>query len=228
VARRDVVDFRSAAMFCPVCKAEYRQGFTRCADCDVDLVYELPAAAIVPVGPVDPGDPEEDPFCSFWKGDDPRVHAELCELMGEQGIPCRTIRRQDHLFNWNTRSAFEIGVPFSQFDKAEAVVKDAYGGENEPVSEEVAVPLELPEFVELRGSRVAWDPEHWYPEDATVEIWAGDQPEMEALLAASLGENQIHSHVVEAGGVHRLLVLPADETRAREIVREVVEGVPPE
>jgi len=28
-------------MFCPDCKAEYRPGFTRCADCDVDLVYEL-------------------------------------------------------------------------------------------------------------------------------------------------------------------------------------------
>jgi hypothetical protein len=30
-------------MFCPVCKVEYRSGFTRCADCDVDLVQELPA-----------------------------------------------------------------------------------------------------------------------------------------------------------------------------------------
>jgi hypothetical protein len=30
-------------MFCPVCKVEYRSGFTRCADCDVDLVQELQA-----------------------------------------------------------------------------------------------------------------------------------------------------------------------------------------
>ena len=29
-------------MFCPICKAEYRQGFTRCNDCDVDLVETLP------------------------------------------------------------------------------------------------------------------------------------------------------------------------------------------
>ena len=29
-------------MFCPTCKAEYRQGFTECADCGVELVYELP------------------------------------------------------------------------------------------------------------------------------------------------------------------------------------------
>jgi hypothetical protein len=29
-------------MFCPKCKAEYREGFYRCADCEIDLVYELP------------------------------------------------------------------------------------------------------------------------------------------------------------------------------------------
>jgi len=29
-------------MYCPNCKAEYRQGFTECADCGVPLVYELP------------------------------------------------------------------------------------------------------------------------------------------------------------------------------------------
>ena len=28
-------------MFCPKCKAEYREGFSRCADCDVELVPEL-------------------------------------------------------------------------------------------------------------------------------------------------------------------------------------------
>jgi hypothetical protein len=29
-------------MFCPKCKTEYREGFSRCADCDVDLIPELP------------------------------------------------------------------------------------------------------------------------------------------------------------------------------------------
>jgi Putative prokaryotic signal transducing protein len=29
-------------MFCPQCKAEYRVGFTRCSDCDVELVDHLP------------------------------------------------------------------------------------------------------------------------------------------------------------------------------------------
>ena len=30
-------------MFCPKCRTEYRDGFTRCNDCQVDLVKNLPA-----------------------------------------------------------------------------------------------------------------------------------------------------------------------------------------
>src|SRR5262245_31215572 len=29
-------------MFCPRCRAEYRAGFHRCSDCDVELVDKLP------------------------------------------------------------------------------------------------------------------------------------------------------------------------------------------
>lgn len=29
-------------MICPECKSEYREGFTHCSDCDVDLVDQLP------------------------------------------------------------------------------------------------------------------------------------------------------------------------------------------
>lgn len=30
--------------FCPQCLSEYREGFSHCADCDVDLIAKLPAA----------------------------------------------------------------------------------------------------------------------------------------------------------------------------------------
>jgi hypothetical protein len=254
-------------MFCPQCKAEYRRGFSRCADCDVELVYELPAAALATVEAVEPGDPEEDPFCSFWSGDDPRIHAELCELLDKESIPHKTVRREDHLFRISRYAAFQIGIPFSQFERAEAVVKEAYGSDAEP-EEAALTPYEkqrvgsprtiAPWLPASRGfawsgrekaeetsqsgiaseqtgvenvyrqSREDWDPKDWYPEDATVEIWEGELREMGELLAASLGESRIHARLVEARGAHRLFVLPENEARAREIVREVVEGVPPE
>ena len=31
-----------ASMFCPQCRAEYRAGFVRCSDCDIELVDQLP------------------------------------------------------------------------------------------------------------------------------------------------------------------------------------------
>ena len=40
-------------MFCPQCKAEYRVGFTRCSDCDVELVDQLPVDAPAPDIPRD-------------------------------------------------------------------------------------------------------------------------------------------------------------------------------
>ena len=84
-------------MICPQCNAEYRPGFTRCADCDVDLVSEPPHYELASQPHTDPGDPNEDPFCSFWKGEDARVHAELCEVLEEAGIPHKTVFRRDHL-----------------------------------------------------------------------------------------------------------------------------------
>src|SRR5580704_12229361 len=128
-------------MLCPRCKAEYRQGFTRCADCDLALVDELPSEALVATEPVAPGDPEEDPFCSFWSGDDPRIHAELCGLLDKEKIPHRTVRREDHLFRISRYPAFQIGIPFSTFERAEAAVKEAYDSGAEAEEQDAALLL---------------------------------------------------------------------------------------
>ncbi|MFI5057135.1 MAG: hypothetical protein ACHQLQ_03035 [Candidatus Acidiferrales bacterium] len=253
-------------MICPQCKAEYRPGFTVCADCEVPLVAQLSTPSS---GPADSTEPGEDPFCSFWKGDDPRIHAELCELLDEQGIPHKTLRREDHLFNLNSKNAFQIGIPFSFFEKAEAAIKEAYGDDEGTPTVPVLLPdgsehvIEagilsgLFEFAkgyakEVQGStasttslqiesleensslkddgdsRSDWNPTLWYAEDATVEVWRGDQPELGEMIAASLQENQIHSRPGDSAGNCALFVMPGDEPRAREIVREIVEGAPPE
>src|SRR5438105_1901737 len=96
-------------MYCPQCRVAYRPGFTHCTDCDVCLVYELPPAKTVSSESdhaAPPSEDTEDPFCSFWQGDHPRLHAELCMVLDEAGIAHKTIRRQDHLFNLNNYPAF--------------------------------------------------------------------------------------------------------------------------
>ena len=230
-------------MFCPQCKAEYRQGFTRCADCDVDLVWELPPEALAVRSQGEPGDPNEDPFCSFWKGEDPRVHAELCSVLDEAGIPHNTVFRRDHLFNLRNYPAYEVGVPFSMFERAENAVKEAYGAEDvEDVGagefkgllaeRNVNTIRKLPETLtpspegDIPGPPSAGEGADWFPEDATLRVWHTDSGEPGDFLVAALHENGIRCRMDRSGECGELYVLPEDGERAREIVREVVEGRP--
>lgn len=239
-------------MFCPQCHAEYRPGFTHCTDCDVDLVYELPLAktdSFESYRGTAPGESDEDPFCSFWQGDDSRLHAELCSVLDEAGIPHKTVFRQDHLFNLNNFPAFQIGVPFSLFEKAEAAVKHAY--ELDPsdpnavqsLNPPLPVPLipeslrsmeKLPEILtpsqeeNVPGPPGDGDDSEWPSGDLGVRVWAGDDTSLGNMLVASLHENRIHVRRENSGGSPSLFVPSGEETRAREIVKEVVEGVPPE
>ena len=233
------------AMICPECKAEYRPGFTRCADCDVELVWEQAedAAASSPYGAAEPGDPNEDPYCSFWKGDDPRIHADLCEVLNEAGIPHNTVFRRDHLFNLNNFPAYQIGVPFSLFEKAEIVVKEAFGSADDQAVKLLEAPRHIAEGPEgawkmpatltpeeeenIPGPPNAGEQGGWYPEDADAQVWTGENIVSDFLIAA-LHENGIRCRVERNRSRARLFVLPEDEAKAGEIVQEVVEGKPPE
>jgi hypothetical protein len=241
-------------MYCPQCKSEYRPGFTRCSDCDVDLVWELPKGGMVAqhtdewgqvhdTVPGEPGDPNSDPFCSFWKGDDARVHAELCQVLDDAGIPHNTVFRRDHLFNLSNYAAYEVGVPFSLFERAENAVKEAYGTDEmqDPGATELqgrvlpersSAPQRLPVTVtppaeeDIPGPPSAGAGADWFPEDATVTVWSSGDAAQQEFLVAALHENGIRCRVDAAVRGAEIHVLPDDEPRAREIVREIIESRP--
>lgn len=236
-------------MFCPQCHAEYRPGFTHCTDCDVDLVHELPLArtdAFESRQERSPGENEEDPFCSFWRGDDARLHAELCTVLDQAGIPHKTVRRQDHLFNLNNYPAFQIGVPFTLFEKAEAAANHAYGmdcSETDAVQSLTSPPFEpdgsrviqkLPNMLtpaeeeNIPGPPETGEGSNWQVAGPGIQVWSGDDDSLGDMLVASLRENEIPVRRENSHGKHSLFVTSGDEARAREIVKEVVEGVPPE
>jgi len=213
-------------MFCPQCCVEYRRGFTHCTDCDVDLVDELSE-----VHAASPGDPSEDPFCEFWKGDDPRLLTELCAVLDDAGIPHRTVSRVDRLFNIKRDSTFRVGVPFSLYEKAERAILEAFGADERTGS--IAVPTLPPPpspstaalgFVEDGENDDAFD--FRCREDATSEIFSGDPPACANRIEESLHKYHIHFYSVELDGKPHFFVQPIDEAGAREIVKAVVEGVP--
>jgi hypothetical protein len=62
-----------------------------------------------------------------------------------------------------------------------------------------------------------------------LEVWSGNPEEWGSLFEMSLKENRINYRVTaESDELKRVFVMPEDEVRAREIVREIVEGDPPE
>jgi hypothetical protein len=236
-------------MICPQCRAEYREGFTVCADCDVPLVphYETGTALDVPATPPEPGDPDKDPFCAFWKGDDRRLHAELTSVLDSAGVPHKTIRRQDHLFNLNNYPAFQIAVPFSFYERAERAIKDTYdldASDPDAVQSVTAslLPAEIytshsvrklpavlspPADEAIPGPPSAGDDSDWFADDATAPVWSGDDASLQEMLTASLNENRILCRLETRAERATIFVQPEDKDRASEIVREVCEGSPP-
>lgn len=73
-------------MFCPQCKAEYRPGFTRCADCDVELVENYAEAARHPLAKsVTLPEKYE---ARLWRGTDPHFYLELVWGLWNKKVPC--------------------------------------------------------------------------------------------------------------------------------------------
>ena len=97
-------------MFCPLCQAEYREGFTECSDCGValvetlkDLYDEEPATPTAPV-PV-----------SVWRGTDSDVGQRLVSSLDHAGIP-------NH-FAAVDETTLEISVPQRAAQIAEEVIR---------------------------------------------------------------------------------------------------------
>jgi hypothetical protein len=229
-------------LYCPQCGAEYREGYSSCSDCHVLLVHEPPPSRQESLP--EPGDPNRDPFCAFWEGDDPRVHAELCEVLDEAGIPHKTVYRKDHLFNLANYPSFQIGVPASRFEDSENAVREAFGTEEgrSALEELQASPKllpsnenrirKLPEMLapqeSIPGPESPGDSADWLEEDATALVWSGEDAYRASAILGALNENDLHVRREMQNNATNLFVFPAEESRAREIIREMVESTPPE
>ena len=92
-------------MFCPSCRSEFRSGFTRCPDCDVDLVETLP-----------PEDHEAENYVEVLETADPALVPFLRPTLESAGIPF-LIEGEEGL------GLFPIGLGHTRFDSAGLAVR---------------------------------------------------------------------------------------------------------
>jgi hypothetical protein len=209
-------------MFCPECKAEYRPGFTRCADCDVDLVANLPEA--------NRERSDRSNLQEVWAGDDQQSCVATCLRLKDAGIPYAVDQRKKQFLKGDERH-FKIAVPSSYYKNAKELAgRGTLDFSDDPEDQAI---MELPDSGVVASPNDGPDQGRysadWYPEDATVEVSSSSTAERSLMIISSLRENFIRCREhTSPNGSKQILVLPEDEPRAREIVREIEEGNPAE
>jgi hypothetical protein len=241
-------------MFCPNCKVEYRAGFARCPDCGADLVDVLPVGASA----ADRNIPRNaEGLELLWSGVSGGLTDRIDEALNDAHIVHKITEKefglipslsQDSNFVWiesrdRAASRSILGKILTEFGGLE---RDAeLGGPDrarinpfglgrrvyprEDLSR--AAPFETESLFESNKpvEEVPDDiVEDFDPNEATVEVWAGEDRETAENLKPCLTGVGIGCVLRDDGGKIRVFVLPSQENRAREVVREVVDASPPQ
>jgi hypothetical protein len=162
----------------------------------------------------------------LWAGEDPAFYGTLTDALGAAGVPCQNMAigsdaiapDSDPLpIDWKPRFGFEVAVPSHDMTAAKQILEKLLV--QEPVDMEIpAQPLApTPELPLTQATESHPD----------VEVWTGGDDQVSEFLTAALQENEIPMHIETPGGQTHIYVSAAHESRAREIVREIVEAAPP-
>jgi len=217
-------------MYCPQCGAEYLARATVCSDCEVALVPNAPRP------PEKASDSQEDYIVLVWSGSNPGKQATVQKALEHENVPSQVLRRQDTILPLG-HAPIEIYVPSSFAERATAILEQLESSRGEWPVDENDTSNEIPaEDDRPEGQESYRDLQRWSSEDTTVQLWAGQDTDVADMIKACLRENQIpcRSSADEAESqsttqsTERLYILPEDEARAKEIVREIVDAVPPQ
>ena len=163
----------------------------------------------------------------LWVGENPAQHSALLEQLEAAEIPFsdkalgddEVAPTADPLpIDWKPRFGFEVVVLSTDLPAAKEILEKLL--EEEPADIEIPArdeaSMEEPALVVATEAHPA------------VEVWSGSDDRIGQFLTAAMQENEVPIHLENPGDQTKIYVSAANEKRAREIVREVVEGAPPE
>jgi hypothetical protein len=211
-------------MFCPVCKSEYRDGFTKCSDCGAALVNRLPEQSPAR-GETDSGATE-----LLWSGDSSLTASIVGEFLEAEKIPFDDEEVEFGKLRHRGPSVFKIWIrPIDHIAAKQSLnealcyieQQDRLEEAREAAEESTAAKPEQKDNEEY--DLVTFDPNY-----ATDPVWSGSDSDVKDMVIASLREVGIGSLAEEAHGNFTIRVEPHAQARAKEIVREIIEQAPPE
>jgi hypothetical protein len=163
----------------------------------------------------------------LWAGEDPALHTELIEGLQSAGIPFIDRPTGDDQvppsadilpIDWKTQFGFEVAVPSSSRTAAEKILEKLL--DQEPADMEIAAnDSAQPGVVEVKPAHLS---------ATACGVWSGADETRAAFLVQALKENDIPARAETRGSEATVYVPPEEEMLAREIIREIVEGAPPE
>jgi hypothetical protein len=173
----------------------------------------------------------ESSYVVLWSGENPALHEALLQELDLSEIPYadkpigeEEIEPDPLPINWKPRFGFEVAVHHPDLPRAKEILEKL-------LSEGELADVELPgedDAPNNEQSMAEAPPAGAAEENATVSVWAGDDPRTIEFLTAALRENEIPIRTVNDGELTIVYVPPSSAPRAREIVREITEGVPPQ
>ena len=237
-------------MFCPVCKFEYHGSIHECSRCRVPLVESLPTG---PSGASATSAGME----ILWTGTDPEFAGSLSEALDHAGLEHRDDSVALGFLPALPGEVFKISVRAADRQAAERVLQDVMDGktaESPTTFPDVVRNAAIQNPYRALNWRVSQRPnrrdapfesaglfesesasgptpddivEDFDPQQATHKVWSGDDEQMAETVRICLNEVGIGCVVKETQGNFNVCVERASETRAKEIVHEIVEQTPP-
>ena len=180
----------------------------------------------------------------LWDGIDPRTFAAICASLDENNILYEDEAQENRLLRTMARQPLGIWIQKRDEDAALKILSDISGDDwgnaaaaasDEPPGNRLNLdgppdnaPREEPSRAEASAEdgRVDDIIEDFDPDDATCEVWAGDDKQMAQIFNDCLRNVGIGSVVRQVSGKVRVFVLRSSEKRAREVIREIVEQTP--